>query len=271
MQGLTQIKILVLLFFLISIQLLSAQTKILLNAHSHNDYKQKHPLSDALNNGFSSIEADVFYKKNSLIVSHIYPFFKKKTLETLYLKAIQDSITKHHGNVFANVKVPLILLIDFKTDATKTYSLLNSILEKYKTLLTRFENGKIIQGAVTIIITGNKPFEEMKKENIRYAFIDENLLNIEKNNSSEICLLASTSYFNILNWKGKGEIPEQEKQKLRQFVSIAHQQGKKVRLWASPENKNVWQELLNCGVDYINTDNLKELHDFLTGRKSQNN
>lgn len=263
MQGLTQIKYIVLLNFVIVVQLLSAQTKILLNAHSHNDYKQKHPLSDALNNGFSSIEVDVFYKKNKLIVSHIYPFFRKKTLEALYLKPIQDSIIKHQGNVYATGNVPIILLLDFKTDASKTYSLLESILEKYKPILTSYEKGEIVQGAVTIIITGHKPYEEMKKENTRYAFIDENLLEIKKHNSSEVCLLASTKYSNILIWKGKGKLPEDEKQKLIQFVSMAHLQGKKTRLWASPENKKVWQELLNCGVDYINTNQLKELHDFL--------
>ncbi|OFY86118.1 MAG: hypothetical protein A3F72_06605 [Bacteroidetes bacterium RIFCSPLOWO2_12_FULL_35_15] len=271
MHDLKQLKIIIISFFVLNVQLLSAQTKVLSNAHSHNDYKQKHPLTDALNNGFSSIEVDVFLKNNKLIVSHIYPFFKKGTLETLYLKALQDSTIKHQGPVYATNNLPIILLVDIKTDAAKTYLLLESTLEKYRSILTSYENGKIIQRSVTVIITGNKPLDEMKKEVIRFAFIDENLLNIENKNSSEIYLMASTKYSNLLKWNGKGKIPEQEKQKLLQFVSLAHQQGKKIRLWASPENKNVWKELLNCGVDYINTDKLKELHDFLISRKTETN
>ncbi len=263
MQGLKQIKYIVLLFFACMVHLLSAQTKILIHAHSHNDYKQKHPLTDALHNGFSSIEVDVFLKNNKLIVSHTYPVFKKETLETLYLKALQDSIVRNQGMVYSTNKEPIILLIEFKNDSHKTYSLLKSILEKYKSMLTSYENGEIIKRAITIIITGNKPTEEIKKESIRYAFIDENLLTIENNNSFKIYPLASTKYSKILKWKGQGEIPKIEKQKLIEFVSTAHQQGKKTRLWASPENKNVWQELLNCGVDYINTNQLKELRDFL--------
>lgn len=271
MHDLKQLKIIIILFFVLNVQLLSAQEKVLSNAHSHNDYKQKHPLTDALNNGFSSIEVDVFLKNNKLIVSHTYPFFKKGTIETLYLKALQDSIIKHKGTVYATNNLPIILLVDIKTDAAKTYLHLELILEKYRSLLTSYENGKIIQRSVTVIITGNKPLDEMKKEVIRFAFIDENLLNIENKNSSKIYLMASTKYSNLLKWNGKGKIPEQEKQKLLHFVSLAHQQGKKTRLWASPENKNVWKELLNCGVDYINTDKLKELHDFLISRKVENN
>src|ERR1035437_7606946 len=119
------------ILFLLLSQLIVAQTIVLPNGHSHNDYKQKHPLTDALNNGFISIEADVFLIKGKLIVSHIRPFFNKsKTLETLYLKPLYDSISKHNGNVYINYKQPIILLIDIKTNASKTYFALNKLLEK---------------------------------------------------------------------------------------------------------------------------------------------
>ena len=39
--------------------------------------------------------------------------------------------------------------------------------------------------------------------------------------------------------------------------------GEKVRLWASPEKKIVWDELLKCGVDLINTDRLATLRKYL--------
>jgi hypothetical protein len=39
--------------------------------------------------------------------------------------------------------------------------------------------------------------------------------------------------------------------------------GAKVRLWASPERKAVWDELLKCGVDLINTDQLVTLKNYL--------
>ena len=39
-------------------------------AHAHNDYMHERPLFDALENGFRSVEADVFSKGDSLYVAH---------------------------------------------------------------------------------------------------------------------------------------------------------------------------------------------------------
>ena len=39
-------------------------------AHAHNDYMHERPLFDALENGFRSIEADVFAQGDSLYVAH---------------------------------------------------------------------------------------------------------------------------------------------------------------------------------------------------------
>lgn len=256
--------ILTILFLLLS-HLIVAQSIVLPNGHSHNDYKQKHPLTDALNSGFTSIEADVFLIRGKLIVSHIRPFFNtSKTLDALYLKPLYDSISKHHGNVFINYKQPIILLIDIKTNASKTYSALKQLLEKYKSVLTIYENGIITNGAITIVLTGNKPYDNIKNENKRFAFIDDNLLNLNTENKTAIFLMASTKYSNLMKWKGRGVIPKEQKQKLIDLVNLAHQQGKKVRLWASPENTVVWEELLNCGVDFINTDELVKFKQFLT-------
>jgi len=256
------------LFLFISSQVMIAQNCILINAHAHNDYKQKHPLSDALNNKFSSIEVDVFLINNKLIVSHTYPILKKRnTIEKLYLQPLLDSCLKNNGSVYADCSTPLILLVEIKSDANQTYIQLKKIIENYTSILTKYEHGKIIPNAVTIILTGNKPYELLSKEDVRYAFIDQNLLRLEKQNDAIVCMMASTKYSNLIRWNGKGNMPKEEKEKLTTVVQVAHQQGKIVRLWASPENKKVWTELLNCGVDLINTDELEKLNSFLMGIK----
>jgi len=45
------------------------------NAHSHNDYERGCPLVDALDHGFTSIEADVLYIYGRLYVGHDMPEF----------------------------------------------------------------------------------------------------------------------------------------------------------------------------------------------------
>ncbi len=262
-------KLIVVIYISFSCYVLNAQECILKNAHAHNDYKNKYPLTDALNNKFISIEADIFLIKDKLIVSHTYPIIKKKkNLDYLYLKPLLDSCLKNNGKVYPDCQESLILLIDIKSEAEKTYEKLKEILLHYSSILTKYENGKIITNAITIIITGNKPFDELQKETIRYAFIDQSLLSLDKSLESTLCLMASTKYSNVLKWKGKGEIPKEEKEKLITLVNQAHKEDKVVRLWASPENKKVWTELLNCGVDLINTDKLEMLGAFLKEQKN---
>lgn len=234
------------------------------NAHSHNDYKQKHPLTDALKNGFTSVEADVFLINGSLVVAHTHPFLNRVSLEELYLKPLKDSVSKHQGRVYENFPEPFILLIDIKSDAEKTYKALIPLLERYRSILTECVDGKITNHAVTIILSGHKPYEILQSEKHRLAFIDQSLLNLNENIPAALCSLASAKYSSVIHWNGKGEMTLEDKKKLMQLTHNAHAQGKKVRLWATPENKNTWKQLLKCGVDLINTDKLEELRVFLT-------
>ena len=43
----------------------------------------------------------------------------------------------------------------------------------------------------------------------------------------------------------------------------AHLEGRRIRFWATPEKKSVWTELVDSGVDLINTDDLKGLSKFI--------
>ncbi|MBL7882838.1 MAG: phosphatidylinositol-specific phospholipase C/glycerophosphodiester phosphodiesterase family protein [Bacteroidia bacterium] len=247
-----------------------AQTIVHSYAHSHNDYKQNKPLFLALENGFTSIEADVFVIHNKIVVSHIYPLFKKKkALEELYLKPLEQIVLSNQGRVYANDTHSVILLIDIKQNAVETYTQLKPLLEKYKAILTSVENGIVVKRAITVVLSGNKPIEILKRDSVRFCFIDQAFMSIKKDEKNEdVFPLASCKYNTILSWKGVGDVSFLEKEQLKQQVKLAHEQGKKVRLWASPENENVWKLLIECGVDLINTNKLNELNLFLTKIKS---
>jgi alkaline phosphatase len=56
------------------------------NAHSHNDYENPTPFFVAFDNGFGSIEADIFAIGDSLFVAHNKQNIKPgRTLKNLYL------------------------------------------------------------------------------------------------------------------------------------------------------------------------------------------
>ena len=248
----------------------SSQSIPLPNAFAHNDYSHKHPLFDALQNGYTNIEADIFLHRGNLVVAHINPYFKAhRKLEGLYLKPLFDHITENKGELYAGYNKPITLMIDIKTDANTTYAALKPLLEKYKAILTSYENGKVTPGKVTVVLSGHKPYAMIQNEEQRFAFIDEDLRKTARDTSyANVFEMASCKYSKLLKWKGSGTISDNEQQKLCSYVAMAHKSGEKVRLWASPDNKAVWHELLKCGVDYINTDKLVALKDFLIGNRS---
>lgn len=261
------------IFVLLTSRLLSAhsQSVPLPNAFAHNDYRHKHPLFDALENGYTNIEADIFLEDKKIIVAHVNPFFKPhRTLESLYLKPLSERIALNNGRVYKGYNNPVLLMIDVKTKADNTYSALEPLLEKYRSILSSYENGIICPRAITIVLSGHRPYKMIKSEKNRLAFIDEDLRKPDRDTTTtDMYELSSCKYSKLLKWKGKGDIPDNERKRLCAYVDTAHKYGTKVRLWASPENKIVWKELLKCNVDLINTDRLATLKKFLiANRKS---
>ena len=241
-----------------------AQNNPLSKGFAHNDYWHNRPLYDALDNGFQNIEADIYLRDDELLVAHMLPAFqKRRTLEQLYLKPLFNCYEGKNREVVYPL-APVTLMIDIKSDAEKTYAKLAEVLKRYAPMLSSYNNGEITEGNVTIVITGNKPYKMLQAQKQRYAFIDEDLMQVHTDTlSNAVYKTASCKYSRLISWTGKGPMPEDQRQFLRDYVTVAHHYKKRVRLWASPENKEVWKALLECEVDLINTDKLAELREFL--------
>ena len=109
---------LALVFFLWGTLLLAATP--LKQAHAHNDYEHVRPLLDALDQGFCSVEADIFLTSKGLMIGHTLLDLKSdRTLEKLYLESLRDRVKANGGKVYRDGP-PFYLLIDVKTDAKKT-------------------------------------------------------------------------------------------------------------------------------------------------------
>ncbi|GAB3950945.1 hypothetical protein GCM10028805_30030 [Spirosoma harenae] len=229
------------------------------NAHAHNDYEQSRPLWDALDNGFTSVEADVHLIADTLYVSHNRPAIRnaEATLENLYLKPLIARIHQQGGLVLAGHKGPFYLMIDAKTQADSTYQALKKLLQRYRSTLT----------GVTIVLSGNRPIATVAKAKDRLLTLDGRPGDLGKGYSKAIMPIISDAYPNQLSWRGQGDIPASEFQKLRQLVDRAHKEGKKVRLWASPEDPVVWAKLREAGVDFLSTDQQELVRDFFVKGK----
>lgn len=160
-------------------------------------------------------------------------------------------------------------MIDIKTGAQKTYAALQAVLEKYRPMLSSYDDGVMTPRAVTIVLSGHKPYDIVKAAKNRLVFIDEDLRKVERDTIANVSQMASCKYSKLLKWRGNGIMSMHERQRLLNYVQLAHKNGDQVRLWASPDNKVVWKEILSCGVDLINTDKLATLKDFLVERSAE--
>jgi glycerophosphoryl diester phosphodiesterase len=242
----------------------------LAKAHAHNDYEHTNPLQDALDHGFTSVEADVWLKDGKLLVAHdeieVQP---DRTLESLYLKPLQKRILENQGAVYKTDKEQdFILWIDIKSEDVVTYKAIHEQLKNYKKMLTRISKAGVKQGAVTVIISGNRPYDLMKAQPIRYATYDGRMSDLETNETNSFMPVISDNWTKHFTWQGVGEMPVSEREKLHSIVRTAHNNGQIVRFWATPDEalpnrEAVWMELMNAGVDLINTDDLSGLQQFL--------
>jgi hypothetical protein len=108
----------------------------------------------------------------------------------------------------------------------------------------------------------------MASETVRYAAYDGRLEDLGSGAAATFIPLISDKWISHFFWEGKGDMPERERQKLRDIVETAHKQGRRVRFWATPDDRSqareaVWRELVLAGVDLINTDDLEGLQQFL--------
>jgi hypothetical protein len=238
-------------------------SKPLPRAHAHNDYEHAQPLLDALDHGFCSVEADIWLTPQGLLVAHDRQDLRpERTVEKLYLEPLRERVKANGGRVYAGGPA-FYLLIDVKTEAASTYAALDKVLTQYADILSATRGGKFEPKAVTAILSGNRATGMIAGQPLRYVGVDGRPENLEGDAPAELFPWISANWTQLFRWNGTGPLPEAEKQKLADFVKNAHQQGRKVRFWATPENKAMWKELLAADVDFINTDKLAELQRFL--------
>jgi glycerophosphoryl diester phosphodiesterase len=233
------------------------------NAHAHNDYLHARPLFDALDHGFTSVEADVFLVDGKLLAGHDRDTLNpERNLESLYLAPLAERIRRNNGHVYPN-DGRFFLLIDIKDDPQPTYRELQKLLAKYADMLTTVKAGKVLPGAVSIVLTGNRLQIDGSDPGTRYVALDGRLSDLGSQAPAHLMSMISDNWTKQFHWNSNGPMPEKERDKLRKIVKKVHASGRVVRFWATPEKESVWRELRAAGVDLINTDELDRLSAFL--------
>ena len=238
-------------------------------AHAHNDYEHERPLLDALEHGFTSVEADVWLVDGELRVAHdAVDAPDGPTLEKAYLDPLTEVASPNGKQVYPGYEGDFQLLVDIKSDGVQTWRVLEEEFAEHRKVFTRVHDGKVKDRAVEAVVSGNRPRGEMAAARTRYSFYDGRSGDLGSGTSSTFMPLVSENWTTKFAWQGVGEMPQAERERLHEYVASAHAYDYRVRFWATNDiegqaRENLWHELRDAGVDHINTDDLGGLEAFL--------
>ena len=160
--------------------------------HSHNDYWRPVPLKSAISAGCTGVEADVWLfpdqaadqAPDELYVGHSRSSLTpQRTFRSLYVDPLVEILEKQNPNTTLHPTLDnprngifdtkpsqtLVLLIDFKTDGQKLWPIVSQQLEplRERQYLTYFNGADVVDGPITVVVTGNAPFNKVV-ENAHY-------------------------------------------------------------------------------------------------------
>jgi hypothetical protein len=223
--------------------------------HAHNDYEKPEPLMAAIRHGAGSIEADVFLVNGKLMVAHSQDGIRPgRTLDSLYLNPIARLCQQYNGRVSADRRYTFQLLVDMKDNGVEAIKKLAEAIAPYRTCFDRSMNPLAVQ----LVISGNRPPIASWIDYPPYLLFDGRPSEMYDEESLKHVGLISDTFRTYSRWNGEGDLPDADRETLKRFIKRAHQQGKTIRFWATPDTPNAWKQLTKLGVDWINTDRVEE-------------
>ena len=175
-----------------------------INCVSHNDFWRSVPLYTAIAAGCIGVEADVwsFDNEKEIFVGHKrWTLTRKRTLQDLYIGPLLGFLTRQnrlrgkdatveveqgfnsdanvdwnlHGIFDTDPSQTFILLIDLKTSGRQLWDDLNEQLSplREKGYLTHFNGTGLVSRPVTVVASGNAPFDILNaNQTFRDVFFD---------------------------------------------------------------------------------------------------
>ncbi|CAO2655381.1 Nn.00g104450.m01.CDS01 [Neocucurbitaria sp. VM-36] len=255
--------------------------------HSHNDYWRRVPLYDALRWGCTGVEADVWLYDEELHVGHsTNALTRTRTFRSMYVDPLVKMLD--HRNKLGEIATApgikngvfdtapaqtLVLLVDFKNNGHDIFPVVSQHLNplREKGYLTYFDGTSTIEGPITVVATGNAPFDLITANSTyRDIFFDAPLDSLYEDPStpdshsfnragdssslqitrrggqgtvgttpsshfdSTNSYYASVNFGKSIGWLWFGHISEAQLALIRGQIRGAHVRGLKARYWGAP-------------------------------------
>lgn len=261
----------------------------ILPIHSHNDEWRDVPLFDALKHGARAIEPDCWWASpDQILVGHNSDKLRgSNTLKSMYLdhlfsllqEANRGIKSERKSGVFYNFpESSLFLVIDIKNNQNKFAETLMKLLEPFINANylsfydTQSETFK--EGPITVIASGELPYEFVSHQSVRYIFLDAPIDEILKGSkdypAKKISITSTGSLKQLLQYDSvrcADGLTQEQISQLESVIDKVHKTGLMVRFWNTPSwpqrvRNKVWMQLWESGSDIINVDDLKGVKDF---------
>jgi hypothetical protein len=255
------------------------------------------------------VEADVWLFDDELFVGHsTNALTQNKTFRSMYVDPLVKMLD--HKNALNDFTSPsnikngvfdtspeqtLVLLVDFKNDGRAIFPYVSQHLTalREKGYLSYFDGASTISGPITVVATGNAPFDMIiANSTYRDIFFDAPLASMyepppsspnQPASDKKIALTAgqgtvgttpsstfdsTNSYYASVNFRKAlgfvwwGRLSSTQLDLLRGQIRGAHARGLKARYWSAPKwpvalRNRIWTVLVQEGVDYLNGDDLR--------------
>ena len=231
-----------------------------LPAYAHNDYRNKHPLQDALQLGYSGVEADYFLVDGELLVAHERDETRAdRTLRNLYLEPLRQ-IVADSGRVCPDGR-SFILNIEAKEPGDESFMALHDLLLEYQEMLTRVDHGQEISGPVQVILVGwIPPWADLAAMPLRCVAVQSYYRDLPPDQAgipAHLLRLVSVQYPQHFTWQGEGPVPQEFADHLAELITARDAvPGRLLRVFKVPRRRGVYEALIRGGVDLIGTKTL---------------
>ena len=224
---------------------------------------QARPLDEALENGFNSIEVDVFPVNGELLVAHNAKDIKpEKTIQSMYLDKLSSRAKANKGAIYPGSKTTFWVLVDVKTKGEEAYMNFKMILNRYPELKPSGRNSK-----VRFVISGDRAIASIAADKGKWAGIDGRIDDLGKGYSFEQMPWISGDWTKGKFVSGDAEMFASGIMTLTKTVKLIHTEHRLVRFWGAPDTESIWSLHWTAGVDLINTDHISNLGKWMLTQK----
>lgn len=229
--------------------------------HAHNDYENKNPLQDALDQGATSVEADVWpysdddtwygkerdlldFDEGDLVLKHDETDRPRGALKETYVDALKERADENGGEIYPGRAEPFQLVVEIKGQDSE-----EDKQRAYDATLKQIED---LPPDVEVVFSGGRPSDEYllkdKPDNVSFDIAPVNGCELppKVNIDSPEYDREYAKNFTMFNgeWgkghcgdQGNNKIDDREQRELDNVVDQAHRSGLKVRFWGGPDEQ----------------------------------